>query len=167
MMGDTVVELRQRTAEHVRIYFEKTQDVEIMRRMPSAAGCVEDALKLFYETKKDGATSYGRTIYYKGQYVGDIWCYCIDKKDTPNAMLSYCIFEKALWGKGIATQAVSLFLPHVQAVLGLESMGAFTYADNLPSIAVLAHNGFEEAERFEEDGLESVYMETRQLTRRN
>ena len=42
--------------------------------------------------------------------MGDVWCYCIDKEDTPNAMLSYCVFEKGLWNVGVATKGVALFL---------------------------------------------------------
>jgi len=49
-------------------------------------------------------------ILVNGVYIGDIWYYCIDLDDEPNAILSYCIFEKACWNRGIATEAVKLFL---------------------------------------------------------
>ena len=135
------IELRERTAGHVRIYFEQTQDEQIERMLPRSAA------------------SFGRTIYADGRYVGDVWCYCIDCEQSPNAMLSYCIFDKALWGKGAATEAVGLFLQQAVERFSLRSVGAFTFADNKASIRVLEKNGFAVQESFVEDGRESVYLE--------
>ena len=104
------IELRERTAGHVRVYFERTQDEQIERMLPRSVESLEQALANFEATLLPGAASFGRTIYADGRYVGDVWCYCIDCEQSPNAMLSYCIFDKALWGKGAATEAVGLFL---------------------------------------------------------
>ena len=103
------IELRERTAGHVRIYFEQTQDEQIERMLPRSVESLEQALANFEATLLPGAASFGRTIYADGRYIGDVWCYCIDCEQSPNAMLSYCIFDKALWGKGAATEAVGLF----------------------------------------------------------
>ena len=100
------IELRERTAGHVRVYFEQTQDEQIERMLPRSVESLEQALANFEATLLPGAASFGRTIYADGRYVGDVWCYCIDCEQSPNAMLSYCIFDKALWGKGAATEAV-------------------------------------------------------------
>ena len=89
----------------------------------------------------------------------DIWCYCIDKADTPNAMLSYCVFDESSWNKGIATDATLLFLEEIKNKFNLESIGAFTYSDNLASIKVLEKSGFELIEAFEEEGRESKYFQ--------
>ena len=153
------IELQKRTADHVRIYFEQTQDAQIDRMLPRSVETLEQALANFEQTLLPDASSYGRTIYADGRYIGDIWCYCIDPKETPNAMLSYCIFEKECWGKGIASQAVSLFLKDIIPRFSLQSIGAFTYADNIASICVLEKNGFTAQESFVEDGRESVYLE--------
>ena len=102
--------------------------------LPRRVETLEQALANFEQTLLPNASSYGRTIYADGRYIGDIWCYCIDPKETPNAMLSYCIFEKECWGKGIASQAVSLFLKDIIPRFSLQSIGAFTYADNIASI---------------------------------
>ena len=70
-------------------------------------------------------------------------------------MLSYCIFEKSCWGKGIASRALSLFLNEIAEKYALSS------ADNIASIRVLEKNGFSVKESFVEDGRESVYLEYR------
>ena len=54
---------------------------------------------------------------------------------------------------------MQLFLPMVTERFRLQSMGAFVYSDNLPSLHLLQKNGFVVRERFVEDGRESVYLE--------
>ncbi len=154
-----MIELRERTEEHVRIYFEKTQDAQIASMLPQAAQTVEQAVENFRKTLLSGAASYGRTIYVDGAYAGDIWCYCIDLDDEPNAMLSYCLFEKKLWNKGIATEAVELFLADIISRFGLKSVGAFAYCSNVASLRVMEKNGFRQVETFLEDGVESAYYQ--------
>ena len=156
------IELLDRSRENVEIYFYKTQDDEIRKMLPSASTTLEQALAAYDKACLPGAPSMGRSIYWQGQYIGDVWCYGINKNETPNAMLSYCIFEKKLWGRGIAAAAVKMFLEYVWERLSLCSMGAFTYADNIGSLRVLEKNGFVCRERFTEDGRESVYYELSQ-----
>ena len=153
------IRLGTRTAESVQIYFEKAQQPEIKAVLPQKAQTVEEALADFRETLLPNAASYGRTVLADGQYIGDIWCYCIDAEEEPNAMLSYCIFEQAYWSQGIATKAVAMFLKEVRAKYALHSIGAFTYSDNLASIRVLEKNGFTEVEKFSEDGRDSKYYQ--------
>lgn len=157
------IELLERTRENAEIYFCKTRDEEIGRMLPSASATLEQALDAYDRTCLPGAASVGRSIYWRGQYIGDVWCYCINKSETPNAMLSYCIFEKELWGRGIAAAAVRMFLEYVRARFSLCSMGAFTYTDNAGSVRVLEKNGFVCRERFTEDGRESAYYELSQI----
>ncbi len=152
-----MVELRERTEQHVTIYYEKTQDEIVRKLLPSSAKTVEDALRMFRETQHPNAKSIGKTIYYNREYVGDIWCYGL--WEEPNAMLSYCIFEKTLWGKGIASKAVELFITFLQENLGIKSIGAFTYEDNVASVHVLETNKFSFVERFEDNGVTSIYYE--------
>ena len=109
----------------------------------------------------EGARSFGRTVYADGNYVGDIWLYCIHEEDGPDAMLSFCLFEKSLWGRGIMTEAARLFLMETQKRFRLKSAGAFTFMENRGSARVLEKNGFTLMERFEEDGRESGYYEKR------
>lgn len=151
--------LKDRNETHVRTYFARTRDPEIMAMLPQTAETVEQAVADFQKTLQPGASSYGRTIYADGQYVGDIWCYCIDPQEEPNAMLSYCVFEKALWGRGIAAEAVESFLKEIVPRFGLKTVGAFAYCENKASQRVLEKNGFAKVEEFAEDGLLSAYYQ--------
>jgi len=151
--------LLARTRENAEQYFYRTQDREISRMLPSACKTVEEALAAYDRACLPGAASFGRSIYWEGRYIGDIWCYCMDRDESPNAMLSYCIFEKEYWGRGIATAAVEIFLKQIRDEFSLRSVGAFTYADNVGSARTLEKNGFVRRECFSEDGRESVYYE--------
>lgn len=153
------IELRERTEAHVRIYFAKTRDAEIQAMLPQAAETLEQALEAYRKTGQPGASSYGRTVYADGRYVGDIWCYCMDASETPNAMLSYCLFEKSFWGRGIATDALRRFLKEITPRFGLKTVGAFAYCSNIASLRVLEKNGFERAELFTENGIASAYYQ--------
>ena len=154
-----IISLHERTEAHVRTYFQRTQDVEIRAMLPSAAETVEDALAMFHRAQEPDASSFGRTVYADGVYVGDVWCYGIQHEETPHAMLSYCIFDKACWGRGVATEAVRLFLAEARARYAVDSVGAFAYADNAASLRVLEKNGFGCVEKIEEDGRLSEYWE--------
>ena len=81
----------------------------------------------------------------------------MDRAGDPQAMVSYCVFEQELWGRGIAGRALGLFLEEVRERFGLERVGAFTFAENTGSIRVLEKIGFRLMESFTEDGVESGY----------
>lgn len=149
--------LRERTAETAAVYFARTRDPAIQRVLPQRAQTLEEFLADFRKTREPGADSFGRTIRADGQYVGDVWCYCMDPAGDPQAMVSYCVFDQALWGRGIATEALRLFLEEIRERFGLERAGAFTFMENTGSIRVLEKNGFRLTEAFTEDGVESGY----------
>lgn len=162
-----VIQLGERTPETVKIYFLQSQQPIIKAVLPQKAQTVEEALKDYRATLLPGATSYGRTILVDGNYVGDVWCYGINLAQEPNAMLSYCIFDRAFWGRGIAARAIAMFLETAGAKLGLRTIGAFTYSDNLASISVLEKNGFCLAEEWTEDGRGSKYFQRGSLKHAN
>ncbi|MDE7219568.1 MAG: GNAT family N-acetyltransferase [Oscillospiraceae bacterium] len=151
------ITLGERTAETAAIYFERSRSPAIRKTLPQKAQTLEEALEDFRKTQEPGANSFGMTIYANEQYAGDVWCYCMDSNGDPQAMVSYCIFEQTLWGRGIATEALRLFLEEVRERFGLARFGAFTFAANTGSIRVLAKNGFRLQESFMEDGVESGY----------
>ena len=151
------VKLGQRTEETVAVYFERAQSAAIRAVLPQRARTLEEALADYRRTLEPGASSFGRTIRADGQYVGDVWCYCMDRSGDPQAMVSYCVFETALWGRGIAARALGLFLAELRERFGLERVGAFTFSENAASIRVLEKNGFHREESFTEDGVESGY----------
>ncbi len=153
------ISLAERTSAHVSIYWHKTQNAEIKALLPSSAQSEEQALEMFRQTLLPDSTSYGRIILADGQYIGDIWCYCIDETEEKSAMLSYCIFEKTFWRKGIATKAIALFLQEIFERYSVEKIGAFTYSSNIASIRVLEKSGFRFIEEWEEDGVLSRYFE--------
>lgn len=153
-----ILELRNRTADTVITYFHRTRDPEVRKHLPQKTATESDALADFEKTQQPGAASYGRTIYADGSYIGDIWCYCIQQEER-HAMVSYCIFDKTYWGKGVATKALQMFLIEIKERFGLRSVGAFTYSANAPSIRVLLKNSFTDTETFVEDGIESRYFQ--------
>ncbi len=159
VLANQKISFRTRTADSVRTYFEKAKDPVIRAVLPQKAQTVEEALADYEKTLEPGATSYGLTILVDGRYIGDIWCYGIDLSDKPNAMLSFCIFDRASWNQGIGTEAVAAFLRKVTAKYGLRTVGAFTFSDNIGSRRVLEKNGFHLMEEFEEDGRLSRYYQ--------
>lgn len=153
------IELNQRTKAHVVTFWEKTQDEEIQKLFPFSIKSLEEALRLYEESLKEEASSYGQVIYYEGKYIGDVWCYGIDEINEKMAMLSIVIFEKELWGKGIATAATKDFVKEVFNKYKIERIGAFIYAFNSGSIGLLEKVGFTKVETFVEDGIESIYFQ--------
>ncbi|WIV11523.1 GNAT family N-acetyltransferase [Proteiniborus sp. MB09-C3] len=153
--------LKTRTKDHVVTFWEKTQDDEIKRLFPFSIESLKEALILFKESLREDALSYGKVIYFEDKYIGDIWCYGIDESNEKMAMLSVVIFEKGLWGRGIATEATKTFIKEVFNKFDIEKIGAFTYSNNHSSIGLLKKVGFCEIETFIEDGIESIYFEMR------
>ncbi len=157
------VTLGERTEETVAICFRRAGTPAIRRTLPRKDQTLEEALADFRRTREPGAKSFGRTVYAGGQYVGDVWCYGMDPGGDPQAMVSYCVFEQALWGRGVASRALGLFLPEIRERFGLERIGAFTFMENTGSVRVLEKNGFRLTESFTEDGVESGYFEKYQI----
>lgn len=155
--------LKTRTKEHVITFWNKIQDEEIKRLFPFSIESLEKALILYEESLKEDSLSYGKVIYFEGKYIGDIWCYNIDENDEKIAMLSVVIFEKKLWGKGIAKEASRAFVKEVFNKYDIEKIGAFTYSNNYESIGLLKKVGFSEVQTFVEDGIESKYFEIRDM----
>ena len=152
------ITLDLRTEETVRIYFERAQQPIIKSVLPQKAKSVEEALSDYRDSLLPSATSYGRIIRADGTYIGDIWCYCISKETEPNAMLSYCIIDTDYWNRGIASEAVSMFLKEIVDRYDVRTIGAFTFSDNFASIRTLEKNGFLLVESFREDGRASKYF---------
>lgn len=154
-----VITLGKRTAETVAIYFEKANTEAIKSMLPQKAKTLREALEDYEATLLPDSTSFGMTVYADSLYVGDIWCYCIDAKEDPNCMLSFCIFEPDYQSRGIATAATRLFIEKIRERFSINSIGAFTFSNNFASIRVLEKNGFSLVEEFEEDGVLSKYFQ--------
>lgn len=152
------ITLGTRTADTVRIYFEKANRPEIRQVLPQKATSVEEALADYEKTLLPDATSFGRTVHADGRYIGDVWCYCINMDDDPNCMVSFCIFDPEYWSRGIATTALGMFMEQVFERYNVKTIGAFAFARNKASIRVLEKNRFVVMEEFEEDGVWSKYL---------
>ena len=153
------ITLGERTAESAARSFARMNTPAIRATLPLKARTAEEAAEEFRASQLPGASSFGRTILADGRHVGDVWCYGIRPDSAPAAMVSYCVFEPSLRGRGAASQALGRFLPEVAGKYGLKTVGAFTFADNLPSLRVLEKNGFRLAEEFVEDGAASRYYQ--------
>lgn len=153
------ITLGERTAESAARSFARMNTPAIRATLPLKARTAEEAAEEFRASQLPGASSFGRTILADGRHVGDVWCYGIRPDSTPAAMVSCCVFEPSVRGRGAASQALGRFLPEIAGKYGLKTVGAFTFADNLPSLRVLEKNGFRLAEEFVEDGVASQYYQ--------
>jgi len=153
------ISLGERSPETVAIYHEKSDCARVREALPQKARTLEEALEDYRASLRPGAASYGRTILIDGRYAGDVWCYGIDPGAEPEAMLGYCVLDEADLNRGVASEALRLFLPEASMRYGIRRFGAFTYADNRASRRVLERNGFALAERFAESDRESCYYE--------
>lgn len=153
------IELRKRTRQNVEIYFYKTQNAQIQATLPSSTTTLEESLSLYEASISENATSFGQSIYVDETYVGDIWCYGIDETNEKMAMLSFCLFEKDYWHKGIMSQTIELFIPQIFNQYSIQKLGAFCFEDNIASIKALIKNQFKVIESFIEEDRASVYLE--------
>lgn len=153
------IKLQERTEETVKVYFKKANHKDVKKFLPQKAKTLDEALEDYRKTLLPDSTSFGKTIWVNEKYIGDIWCYCVDKNEMPNAMVSYCIFDKNYWEKGVATEALRLFLEEAQKMLQIETFGAFTYSENMASIRVLEKNNFMLKQTIIEEEIESKYYQ--------
>lgn len=134
--------LKERLEENVIVFYEKTKDQNITNFLPLSSSSLEDTLNQFKESKLPNANSYGKCIYFDDEYIGDIWAYGKNLEESPNFMISFCIFNSNFWNKGIATKALEKFLIVLKEKYPIESVGAFIYKENKSSFKVLLNNGF-------------------------
>lgn len=153
------IQLSDRTAEHVRIFWERTQDEEIERLFPFSRSTLEDALRQYEQAQMPGAASFGQVILYDGCYVGDVWCYGIDEENEKQAFVSIVMFDKGVWGKGVGSEALRQFCTLVFQRFRIDKLCAFAFKTNTRSERMLKKTGFAEIEEFEEDGVPSCYYE--------
>ena len=110
------ISLSQRTEQTVRIFFIESRKGKILENLPQKVETMEEAMEDYRSTLRPEASNYGRTILVDGEYIGDVWCYCMNREKSPGAMLAFCIFNESCWSKGIATQAVMMFLNEVKKI---------------------------------------------------
>ena len=153
------ISLRPRTLEHVKIFWEASQDAEIAQLIPLSRVSLDEAIAGYEACQKPDARSFGQVIYADGAYVGDVWCYAIDEDEEKQAFVSIVIFDKGHWGRGIGRQALAQFYALVFQRYRIGKLCAFTYRSNQRSIRALEGVGFGMVEEFEEEGVPSCYFE--------
>ena len=131
-----LIQLRLVTRDDLPIFFEQQLDPEANWMAAFTAKDPTDRVAYDAHMEKvladQGITI--RTILYDGQVAGSVLCHSWDGQPE----LSYWL-GKEFWGKGIATQALALFLQ----VLATRPLTARVVKDNIASIRVLEKNGFE------------------------
>lgn len=127
--------LKEYTEEHVCLFYEKTNNEEVMKWMYRPRTTLQDALDEW-----NRFSGFRNAIYVDGIYVGDIW--------LRDQLLGCCIFDMSYWNRGVASRALSMFL----CKYDLSKVGAFVYAENIGSRKVLEKLDFKCVHRFEEKG---------------
>ncbi len=151
--------LNPRTLENVKIFWEKSHEEEVKAMFPFNRNTLDEAIKMYEESLKPGARSFGKAINFDDKYIGDIWCYGIDEVDEKQAFVSIVIFDKIYWGKGIGKNVLTQFCNIVFEKYNVSKLCAFTYKNNVRSKCALESVGFRMIEEFEEDDVPSCYYE--------
>ncbi|CAE6910460.1 COG1670 Acetyltransferases [Vibrio sp. B1FLJ16] len=95
--------------------------------------------KQLFEKILDDKNTYSLAVLESGSrdYMGHIFISQLNSKPE----LGF-IFDKAYWGKGLATEALKAFLPKACRELGLHKITATVNCGHLASLAVLEKLGF-------------------------
>lgn len=157
--GYEKISLRPRNLDNVKVFWEKSKDEELGRLFPFMNNSLNEAIKLYEESMLPGARSFGQVIYADEEYIGDVWCYGIDKTKEKSAFISIVIFNKNFWGQGIGKEALNEFIEIIFRRYSINKLCAFTYKNNMRSISILENIGFINIEDFEDDGIASCYFE--------
>lgn len=153
------INIRDRELNHVKRFWEASKDPELQKLFPFQDNTLEKAIEMYEESLQPDATSWGKTIYVKDRYIGDVWCYCIDESVEKSCFLSIVIFDKDYWNKGIGVKVLQDFSRLIAQRYAINKICAFTYKYNVASIRTLEKVGFKCIEEFEEEGMASLYYE--------
>ena len=105
-----------------------------------------ERVEAFVEEKFLDDKEYLFGIFYSGEHVGNVKIGPIDTRHSLSSV-SYFIGEQKLWGKGIATRAVSKAVEFAFSDLTLEKLTAGVYEPNVGSRIVLEKCGFKQEGR--------------------
>ncbi|MGZ3663011.1 MAG: GNAT family N-acetyltransferase [Ktedonobacterales bacterium] len=124
--------LREVMADDLPIFFEQQLDPDATR-MAAFASRDRDAFIAHWVRTSADETNIKQTILYNGQVAGNIVSY----EEVGKREVGYWL-GRNFWGKGIATQALSQFLRHVQS----RPLYAHVAKHNIASLRVLQKCGF-------------------------
>lgn len=100
-----------------------------------------DKIKDFVKSIRESNHSYLFAIIYQDQHIGNIKIGPIHPI-YKYADISYFIGEKSAWGKGIATESISLITKFAFEILGINRVQAGAFAPNVGSQKALEKNGY-------------------------
>ncbi len=130
--GDIV--LRDVTEGDLAIFFEHQRD-PVANRMADFPPRDRDAFKAHLTKILADESVTKKTILFEGRVAGNVVCFEQDGKRE----VGYWI-GREYWGKGVATQALSVFLSHVEELR--RPLHAGVAKHNIASIRVLEKCGF-------------------------
>jgi RimJ/RimL family protein N-acetyltransferase len=135
--GASDILLRDVVASDLPIFFEMQLDTEAnhMAAFTAKDPADREAFMALWTTVLGDEISTNQTILFDGQVVGNIVSYEDEELGGPE--VGYWI-DKAYWGRGIATRALSLLLVHVS----VRPIYARAVKDNIGSLRVLEKCGF-------------------------
>lgn len=110
-----------------------------------------DAFQVHWQKILADPAIFKQTILYNGQTAGNLVCF----PQGGQRQVGYWV-DRALWGRGVATQALQLFL----ACLPMRPLWAYTAADNRASMRVLEKCGFARAGAAEDEVIFSLHAHT-------
>lgn len=148
-LKNSTVTLRRYSESDIELLYEKLgKDPEMARytgwnpysTMESCSEFVHEIVS-GYESDSD---AYGWIIEADNIPVGEIGAYGYLTEDR-SIEIGYSIFRE-FWGKGYATEALSLVLDFLKDIREIETVRAWTATDNQKSERVLLKNGFEKTE---------------------
>ena len=145
------VVLVNQTENHVKFFYEKTSNPDVMKWMYRDRTTLEAELE---RLKKQEAIR--QAVVVDTVYVGDIWA--TPSKGLPvDVLLSCCIFDMNYWSKGVATIALQKFLKYLKEEHHIVLAGAFLYAENKGSQRVLVKQNFHLEQTFVENEKEAYF----------
>lgn len=133
--GDDGVTLRDTVEDDLPTLFEQQRDPEAVAMAAFGAGDPDDRAAFMERRIRFMAdpSIINQTIVYNGEIAGIVALF----EMFGHQQIGYWV-DKPLWGKGIATRAVALFLEHIPQ----RPLYAHAAKDNLGSLRVLEKNGF-------------------------
>ncbi|HEY0050296.1 MAG TPA: GNAT family N-acetyltransferase [Pyrinomonadaceae bacterium] len=158
--------LRQWTLDDAPELFEICRDAEVMRyigtRKPYKA--LDEAEKFLHRVgeyqKTNGFSRWAVIKKTSGKIVGS--CGFAYTHEMPEPELGY-LFERAVWGKGFATEAARAVLNYGFEKLGFREIIAITDLENTASQRVLEKIGFTRRSVEKIDGEDSLIYLTRRV----
>lgn len=146
LKSDTIL-LKQLTKDHAPALLELTQDQRVYRYLPTYLFEQQytdpyTAIRLMYEKSFPEKETLHLGIFLRrtNEFCGIAELYGY-RKEILKISLGYRLLSR-FWGRGIATNTVSLLISYLYSQTNIEIITASTMIENIASARVLEKNGF-------------------------